>query len=74
MRPKTLAWLDSVFVHDPERLEVRVPRIVVVAERKGMVRIEPTVVEMTSLGSPANLKHFHSPLFNDMLIVDMSSI
>jgi hypothetical protein len=74
MRPKALARLDSVFVHDPERLEVRVLRIVVVAERKGVVRVEPTVVEMTSLGSPANLKHFRSPLFNDMLIVDMSSM
>jgi hypothetical protein len=74
MCPEALARLDSVFVHDAERLEVRVPRIVVVAERKGVIRVEPTVIEVTSLGSSANLKHFRSPLFNDMLIVDMSSM
>lgn len=50
---ETAAGGDFVIVDDPERFVTHVPRVMVVAEGKGMVGIEPAVVAVEALVCPA---------------------
>src|SRR5262249_42443884 len=57
MRGKPVARLDAIFVDHAQAAEGHEPRIVIVAERKCGVRIEPAIVGMAALPGRSYLNH-----------------
>src|SRR5262249_27259848 len=57
MRGKPVARLDAIFVDHAQAAEAHEPRIVIVAERKCVVRIEPAIVGMAALPGRSYLNH-----------------
>src|SRR5437773_714141 len=53
VHPEALTGLHPVVIDDPQRTESHLRRVVVVAKRERVIRVEPTVVEVASLGSLA---------------------
>jgi len=63
MHAEPLAGSDAILVHDAERTEVVVGRVVIVAKGKGVVGVEPAMVEMATLGGESRDEHGHAPFF-----------
>jgi hypothetical protein len=57
VHPEPLAGLHPVVVDDPQGAEAQVGGVVVIAEGKRVVGVEPAVVEVAPLGSLADLDH-----------------
>ena len=60
---KALAGLHPILVHDPQRPEAHVDRIVVGVEREGVPSIEPIVLGM------ATVTRLTDSIMNDVLVV-----
>src|SRR5262249_39614261 len=58
MRWKPVARLDAIFVDHAQAAEPHEARIVIVAERKCVVRIEPAIVDMAALSGRSYLNHY----------------
>ncbi len=54
---KAFAWVDAVFVHHAQRAEVDMGGIVVLAEREGVIRVEPAMLEVAPLGGFSRADH-----------------
>src|SRR3954464_769875 len=61
MRVKTAAWRDAVVVDHAQRADSHVPRVVVVAEGKGVTAVQPTEVGHAALLGGTNDDHGMSP-------------
>src|SRR5437016_5698182 len=57
MHAESLAGLHSIVVDDPQRAKAHLVRVVVIAEREGMVCVEPAVIELASVGSSPDGDH-----------------
>src|SRR6267143_2332392 len=57
MGAEALARLDAVVVDDTKRAKSHVLRVVIGGEREGVIRVEPSVVEMPALGSRPQRHH-----------------
>ena len=57
VHPEPLTGLHPVVVDDPQGAKAHVGGVVVIAEGKRVIGVEPAVVEVASLGSLANLDH-----------------
>src|SRR5689334_11381448 len=76
MHAESLARSDDVFVEHAERAELHVRGIIVLIERKSMVRIEPTDVVVAAFFTGANLNHGLPPysLFENSRAIPWSSM
>src|SRR6266700_27199 len=57
MGAEALARLDAVVVDDTKRAKSHVLRVVIGGEREGVIRVEPSVIEMPALGGRAQRHH-----------------
>ena len=57
MLAKTLARRDTIFVHHAKRAEAHVAGIVIIGERKRVIRVQPSVIGMAALMTSANFDH-----------------
>ena len=49
VRGKTFSGSHAIFIDDPQSAKVRVCRIVILIERKGVIRVEPTIIQVTTI-------------------------
>src|ERR1019366_7062080 len=50
---------DHVFIHDPQGAELNVSGIAVIGERKSVIGIEPSVIEMPALAGGPHCDHLY---------------
>ena len=55
---KPTAGRDAIVVDDPQRAELVVPRVVVIAERERVPAVEPAEVRDPPLGPLSNRQHW----------------
>jgi hypothetical protein len=63
MHPEALAGLHAVVVDDPQGAKAHVVGVVVIAKRKGVVGVEPAVVEVAALAGFAYMDHGRSFIY-----------
>src|SRR5262245_32709311 len=57
VHPETLTGLHSIIVDYPQGTKAHIGRVVVISKGEGVVRVEPAMVEMASLGCSADSEH-----------------